>query len=330
MMTIASAARALGVCIALSFASIAAAASWKPANPVEIVVPNTPGGGNDAFGRLLQRVWTDRKLVHTTGVVVNKPGAGGTVALTYLNQKANDPHAMSVVSITQQLNYLTGASPLWHRHFTPLAVMIGDYIGYAVRADSPITNGRDLIARLKKDPAAMVAGITGIGGNNHIAYVMAARSAGVDPRRLKTPVFQSSAESITALLGGHIDVHIGSVGPLIKQHEAGRLRVIAITSDQRLAGAYAAVPTWKELGITGTFNTWRGLWAPKGLGSEHLAFWDGVLEKTSRDAHWQEVLGAHQWQSDYRNSRDTLHYLDAVHTALRDVLKDLGLAKRVE
>ena len=155
----------------------ALAATWKPANPVEIVVPNAPGGGNDAVGRLLQRIWQERKLTATPGVVVNKTGGGGTVALTYLNQKPNDPHAMAVVSITQQLNYITGASPLRHRDFTPLTVMIGDYIGFAVRADSPIMTGRDLIERLKKDASSLSAGVTAIGGNNHIAYVLAARAA---------------------------------------------------------------------------------------------------------------------------------------------------------
>ena len=114
----------------------ALAATWKPANPVEIVVPNAPGGGNDAVGRLLQRIWQERKLTATPGVVVNKTGGGGTVALTYLNQKPNDPHAMAVVSITQQLNYITGASPLRHRDFTPLTVMIGDYIGFDRRVSA--------------------------------------------------------------------------------------------------------------------------------------------------------------------------------------------------
>ena len=77
------------------------AADWKPANPVEIVIPNAPGGGNDAVGRLLQRIWQDRKLTATPGIVVNKAGGGGTVALTYLAQKPNDPHAMAVVSIAR-------------------------------------------------------------------------------------------------------------------------------------------------------------------------------------------------------------------------------------
>ncbi len=311
-------------------AKIAQAAAWKPNNPVEIVVPNAPGGGNDAVGRLLQRIWQEKKLVVTPSMVVNKTGGGGTVALNYLAQKPNDPHALVVVSITQQLNYITGASPLRHRDFTPLTAMIGDYIGFAVRADSPIMTGRDLIERLKKDASSLTAGVTAIGGNNHIAYVMAARAAGADTRKLKTPVFQSSGESLTALLGGHIDLHMGSVGPLTKHLEAGRVRIVALTSDRRLTGPFAAIPTWKEQGIAGTFNTWRGLWAPKGLSAEQIAHWDEVLEKVSRDALWKETLDNNHWDGEYRNSRDTTRYLDTVHAELRDVLKELGLAKRLD
>ena len=307
-----------------------AAADWKPANQIEIVVPNSPGGGNDAVGRLLQKLLQDRKLIPTPAIVTNKPAGGGSATLTYLGQKPNDPHFLAVVSITQQLNYITGTQAQRYRDFTSLATMIGDFIGFAVRADSPITSGKDLIERLKKDPTSIAAGITALGGNNHIAYVLAARSGGADTRKLKTPVFQSSGDSMTALLGGHIDLHIGSVGPLAKQLEAGKVRIIAITSDQRLVGPLAAIPTWKEQGIAGTFNTWRGFWAPKGLTPEQIAFWDDAFERLSRDAQWKESLAQNLWENDYRNSRDTLRYLDALHNELRDVLKDLGLAKKLD
>ncbi len=298
-----------GLClwaVALAPALSVLAAEWKPANPIEIVIPNAPGGGNDLVGRLMQRIWQERNLTLTPGIVVNKTGGGGTVALNYLSQKPNDPHAMAVVSITQQFNYIVGSSPLRHRDFTPLAVMIGDYIGFAVRADSPIMNGRDLMERLKKDAASLSAGVTAIGGNNHVAYVLAARAAGADTRKLRTPVFQSSGESLTALLGGHIDLHLGSVGPLTKHLEAGRVRIVALTSDKRLSGPFATIPTWKEQGIAGTFNTWRGLWAPKGLSAEQVAYWDEVLEKMSRDSIWKQTLFDNHWESDYRNSRDAL------------------------
>ena len=307
-----------------------AAADWKPIGQVEIVIPNSPGGGNDAVGRLLQKLLQERRLVTTPSVVVNKPAGGGSATLAYLGQKPNDAHFIAVVSITQQLNYITGTQAQRHRDFTPLATMIGDFIGFAVRADSTITLGKDLLERLKKDPSSLSAGITALGGNNHIAYVLAARSGGVDTRRLKTPVFQSSGDSLTALLGGHIELHIGSTSQIAKQLEAGKVRILAITSDQRLPGPLASIPTWKEQGIAGTFNTWRGIWGPKGLTAEQIAFWDDVLERISRDPLWKENLAANLWESDYRNSRDTLRYLDATHTEMRDVLKEVGLAKKLD
>jgi putative tricarboxylic transport membrane protein len=82
--------------------------------------------------------------------------------------------------------------------------------------------------------------------------------------------------------------------------------------------------------VAATFNTWRGLWAPRGLTAEHIEFWDAVLEKVSRDALWKETLDTNHWDSDHRGSHDTLRYLDSVHAELRDVLMDLGLAKRMD
>ena len=326
-----NAARAVACAVIALAAAPLVAADWKPTAQIEIVIPNSPGGGNDAVGRLLQKLLQDRRLIPTAPIVSNKPAGGGSATLSYLGQKANDPHIIAVVSITQQLNYITGTQAQRYRDFTPLATMIGDFIGFAVRADSPITSGKDLLERLKKDPSSVAAGITALGGNNHIALVLAARSAGVDTRKLKTPVFQSSGDSVTALLGGHIDLHIGSVGPLAKQLEAGKVRLLAVTSDQRLPGPLATVPTWKEQGIAGTFNTWRGLWGPKGMTADQVAFWDDTLERISKDPQWKENLAANQWESDYRNSRDTLKYLDVLHVELRDVLKDLGgLAKKLD
>ena len=92
----------------------------------------------------------------------------------------------------------------------------------------------------------------------------------------------------------------------------------------------ASIPTWKEQGITATLNTWRGLWRPKGMGVDQIAFWDDALERVSRDVQWKENLTTNLWEGDYRNSRDTLRYLDALHVEMRDVLKELGLARKLD
>lgn len=304
-----------------------AAAQWKPQSAVEIVVPNTAGGGNDTVARIMSRILTDRKFLEVPGTVVNKPGGAGNVALAYLAQKPGDAGVLSIVSVTQQLNHIGGKSQFGARDFTPMATLIGDYVAFAVPADSPITSGKSMIERLRKDPTSLSSGVTGVGGNNHIALVLAMRSGGVDAKKLKTPVFQSSKDSITAMLGGHIDVHVGSVGPLKPLVESGKVRVLAVSSESRLEGAFANVPTWKEQGINGTFSTWRGLWAPKGLTAQQVAYWDGVLSKFANSEDWKRELEKREWVNDYRTSGDTQKYLAQLETELREVLKDLGLAK---
>src|SRR3954471_12613433 len=114
--------RARSLCIVLLVAGalsavphLAIAAEWKPTAQVEIVVPNAPGGGNDVVGRVLQKVWQERRIVVSPSNVVNKPGGGGNVTLSYLTQKAGDPQVMAVVSVTQQLNYIAGMSAQRHR-----------------------------------------------------------------------------------------------------------------------------------------------------------------------------------------------------------------------
>jgi len=306
---------------------LGADAQWKPTGQVEIVVPNSPGGGNDTVARLMQKIWRERQLVAGPSAVANKPGGAGNVTLNYISQKQGDGHFVAIVSVTQQLNFIIGTSTFKYQDFTPLAVMIGDYVAFAVRADSPLKSGKDVIARLKSDPGALSAGVTAIGGNNHIALVLAAKSGGVDTKKLKAPVFQSSGDSITALLGAHIDVHVGSVGPLMSHVHAGSVRIVAIASEQRLPGPLAQVPTWREQGIDAAFNTWRGVWGPKGMSAEQIAYWDQVLGQVSKADDWNQALEKNVWVNDYKNSRDTSRYLDALDAELKVVLKELGLAK---
>src|ERR1019366_1481061 len=180
---------------------------------VQIVVPNSAGGGNDEVARLMQRILASRKLLDVPSNVENKPGGGSDVALAYMIQKPGDGNVLNIVSVTQQLNHIAGLSKFNYTDFTTLSTLIGDYVGYAVLADSPLKSGKDMIERLRKDPSALSCGVTAIGGNNHIALVLAMRAAGVkDMAKLKTPVFRSSGDSLSAFLGGHIDVHVGSIG----------------------------------------------------------------------------------------------------------------------
>src|SRR5882757_4051951 len=194
----------------------ALAADWHPEKPVEIISGVAPGGALDIMARAMQKIWQERRAFSVPSTVVNRPGAGSAVAWTYLNSHAGDAHYLAVTSPTLLTNSLTGSNPLNHNDITPLAQMLSEYVVFVVRADSPLKNGRDLVERLKKDPASLSFGLaTTLGNPSHIAIAQVARPAGIDVRKLKVAVFTASPQAMAGVLGGHLDVMVSNAsGPL--------------------------------------------------------------------------------------------------------------------
>src|SRR6185503_18655184 len=191
----------------------AAVPAWSPQKNVEIVVGSAPGGSNDKTARTVERVLTQMKLVPTSVTVVNKPGGGSNIAFTYVQQHAGDPHILLVGTPSLLTNHITGLSKLHHSDYTPIASLFNDYVVFAVNAASPIRNGKDLAERLKKDPKSVSIGFaTTLGSHNHIAAGLFMKAIGGNARDLKVIAHKGSAEAITNLLGGHIDLVTTAAG----------------------------------------------------------------------------------------------------------------------
>ena len=197
--------------------------AWKPDRNVEIVVPSAPGGSNDKTARTVERIIQEKRLLAgTTLTVVNKPGGGNMMTMNYLIQHPGDAHYVMVGTPTILTNHIIGASTLNYTDFTPIASLFNDYVVFAVKADAPFKSGRDLAERLKKDPKSVSIGFaTAVGSHNHIAAGLLAKAIGADVRSLKVIAFKGSAEAITALLGGHIELVTTAAGN-VAEHVDGR------------------------------------------------------------------------------------------------------------
>jgi len=268
------------------------------------------------------------KVLPSTLSVVNRAGGGGSIAYTYVAQRVGDPHFLVVAGPALLTNHITGASKLHHSDLTAVASLFNDFTVFAVSADSQIKTGKDLVERLRKDPKSVTIGFSPLlGSHNHIAAGLLMKAVGGNARDLKVVAYKGSADAIPNLMGGHIDLVTTAAGNVAGHVAAGRLRVVAITSNQRMQGALAAVPTWKEQGVDVVFGAWRAIFAPKGLTPQQTAFWEGALRKATEAPEWKSDLEKNIWADAFVAGQAFSKELDQDYSEMRSVLSHLGLAK---
>ncbi len=313
--------------VAQLVAAPAAAQAWKPEKNVELIIPGGAGGGQDRTARIMQKIMQEG-LVPSTITIVNKAGGGGNLAYTYLSQFAGDGHYLATGTATMLTNHILGISPLNYTDFTPVSVLYGEYIGFAVNADGPIQSGRDLADRLRKNPEAVAFAFgTSRGNANHIAVAQLMKAIGGDVTRLKVVIYKASIEATTALMGGHVDVVATPSSTYIPVMSTGKVKIIAIAAPKRMSGQFSGVPTWKEQGVDAVVPSFRMLVAPRGLYRAQIAYWDNVFGRLSQTDEWKKELEANDWENTYLNSADSMRYLDVRYREYRGALVELGLAK---
>ena len=145
------------------------AQTWKPDKPVDIIIGTTPGGPQDRQGRLIQRIFQERKLFDQPSSVSNRPGGGGAVALAFMANHKGDAHYLQIVAQPLISNHVAGRSKQHYTDFSPIAIFAVEYVALVVRADSPIKDAREFLDNLRKNSTAYSVAIgTVVGNARHI------------------------------------------------------------------------------------------------------------------------------------------------------------------
>jgi putative tricarboxylic transport membrane protein len=303
----------------------AAAPEWKPDKPIELIATNAPGGGSDRILRIFVKILGN--FVPTPVSVVNKPGGGGSVSYSYLNQHPGDGHYLVMGSRAILTNHIAGHGPSYTT-LTPVLHLFKEYISVTVKPVSPIRTGRDLVNFIKRDPTAVSFGIaTSVGGPNHQGAAVALKVAGIDIKKMKNVIFPSGGAATTALLGGHIDVVPISVAFGASLLRNKQVRMIAVTSPARLPGVLAEVPTWKEQGYDVDVSTWRIFVGPKGMTPAQIAYWEQVVQRATQVDEWKKELAENFWQHRFMGHAETLKFLAHDQEDAKAFLTEIGLAK---
>ena len=290
-----------------------------------IMAPAAPGGGWDGTARAMQEVLQAEGIAPSVEVI-NVPGAGGTVGLAqFAADSAGDPTKLIVGGYVMVGAVLTNASPVTLKDVTPIARLTGDTQAIVVPASSDIQTLGDLVAKLQADPGAVSWAGGSAGGTDHITVGLLAKAAGVDPTKINYVAFSGGGEAMAAILGNQVTAGVSSVGEFSEQVKAGTMRLLAVSSADRLEGVDA--PTIKEAGFDVVVQNWRMVAAAPGLSDEQKAKIAADIEKLNASAGWGKVLADKGWANTYLAGDAFAAQLDADIAATEAVLRDIGLVK---
>ncbi len=313
--------QAIGLCGLLALASPVQA----EVQGLEIIAPASPGGGWDQTARAMQAALQEAGLA--SGVQVsNIPGAGGTIGLAqFVTSKQGQGNALLVGGLVMVGAILSNQSPVSLDNVTPLARLTGEYELLVVPTDSPLKSMADVVAQLKADPGSVSWGGGSAGGTDHILAGLIAKAAGVDPTKVNYIAHSGGGEALADVLGGHVSLGVSGYQEFAPQIAAGKLRGLAISSDERLPGI--DVPTLKEQGLDVSLVNWRGVMAPAELAeADQKALADLVDQMVKSDA-WKKTLETNGWLDMYQPAGEFQAFLAEDRAKVEATLKEIGLVE---
>lgn len=277
----------LGCGIALTAACVAGPtvqAQSYPTHSVELVVPFQAGGGTDALARAFGE--SSRKHLPQSVIVVNKPGASGSIGWADVANAKADGYKLSLLTADLTIVPHLGLTKLTYENFTPIARLNADPSAITVRSDSPYTTVEQFLDAARKNPGGMRVGNAGSGSIWHLAAAALEDKTGT---RFNHIPFQGGNPAVLALLGGHIDAVTVSPAEVYAYVSAGKLKTLAVMADQRVKG-FENVPTLKERKVDLSIGTWRGIGAPKGTPPEVINVLRTAAAKTAAEPALREMM----------------------------------------
>jgi putative tricarboxylic transport membrane protein len=298
-------------------------AAAQPAyEQLRIIAPAAPGGGWDQTARAMQQV-LERAGIVRTPVVENVPGAAGTIGLArFIGAERGDGDALMVSGLIMLGGIVMHRSPVTLADVVPIAKLTGEYEVLTVPTASPFQTLDDLVRAFKERPEAISWGGGSAGGSDQMLAGLIAKAVGVEPRRVNYIAFSGGGESLSAILGGQVSVGINGLAEFAPQIDAGTVRVLAISSAERLPGVPAK--TLREQGVDVEFENWRSVVAPPDISVEQRRRLEGAVETMVRSAEWHEMLERYRWLDRYSAGDEFVRFSAAEEKRVRDILRDLG------
>ena len=297
-----------------------------PSKQLRVMAPANPGGGWDQTSRAVEEALESQHIAAQPVEVFNRGGAGGTVGLAELiAQSRGDGHTVMTMGLVMTGAILTNQSPVNLSQVTPLARLTTEYEAIAVGKESKYQTLQQLIDDFKRDPRSIAWGGGSAGGTDHILIGLIAQAAGVDPKGINYVAFAGGGELLPQVLGNQVAAGVSGYGEFKGQAEAGGLRILAVSGDQRIAGVNA--PTLKESGINVELTNWRGIVGPPGMPDNGKQGWIQMLTRMHDSDAWKSTMQKNDWADAFMTGDQYAQFLKQEDERVAKVLKEIGLVQ---
>ena len=298
-----------------------------PEKPITMIVPYSAGGGTDLIARVMEK--ESVKYLGQPLVVVNKPGATGNIGWNELASSSPDGYTlgMTVIDLILQpsygntkYHYITALRPLIQIATTPLIMVI--------KTEQPWQNVHQLIEYSRENPGQLKFAHGGIGSMPHVVGETFAKVA--DSNIAQVP-FRGASDSITALLGNHVEIVFVPSASVKEQIKSGTVRALAVASEHRLTDPYLAhIPTFKEQGFDIVFNNWYGVAAPKDLPPEAETKLAEGFKAMISDPEFKSSMNILGAEMEYLGPNETQNQWIVDNEKLTKIIQETGILDKIK
>lgn len=299
------------------------AAPQYPEKTINVIIGYAAGGSTDMTARPAAEAAS--KLLNRPVVIVNRPGAGGSVGLSEVVRSNPDGYTIAITSIgpTTIVPYTTDVG-YTYEDLIPIAQLTDQPLALAVHKDSPYQTLDDFVEYAKANPGKITYATPGTANVQHITALRFERAAGIE---LTQVPFEGAAPAVAALLGQNIDAAITSIQEVASHYDSGEIRVLGVTSAERETLFMPEAPTFKEQGYDVEAVVWYGVLGPKGMPEDIVNILSETFENVGTDPAVTEAWKKLYLIPSYANPEDFGARIQQEAAVHEELLKELNLSQ---
>ena len=269
---------------AATFALACGGHAFAAPEKTECLAGAKPGGGFDVTCRLVANALLAAKLIERPMTVSYMEGGVGAIAYNHVVGKRSGDAGLIVAASTGSALLLAQGKFGTHDENAVrwLGALGADYGVIVVAANSPYKTLKELSDAYAANPGDFAIGGGGaVGSQDWMKAAILAKGAGKDPKAMRYVALEGGGAVLTSLEGGHIKIGAGEASEMAKHHQAGKVRILAVMSPERLPGDLASIPTAREQGYDVDWVVWRGYYVGAKVPDADYNAWVDSFRKLS-------------------------------------------------